>query len=73
VDPSGNRLLTGETLLTGLSDIRPALEGILDAQRRHELVLSVLPDMLRRGVEHRGLLREGSSLAMRLIGWAEML
>ena len=72
VDPDGNRLPTGDTLLTGLSDIQPALESVLDAPSRNNLAASVLPEMLRREIEHRGLLQDGCSLAMQLIGWAEL-
>ena len=72
VNPDGHRLPIGDALLNGLSDFSPALEDVLNAARRHELVASVLPEMLRREVEHRGMLREGCSLAMQLIGWVEL-
>jgi hypothetical protein len=71
INSAGHRLPTGETLLHSLRDTQPALEGVLDRTKRNELITSVLPEMLRREVEHRGLLREGSSLAMKLIGWME--
>ena len=72
VDTSGHRLPTGDAMLASLREVQPALEGVLDRPVRDELVTSVLPEMLRREVEHRGLLREDSSLAMQLIAWVEM-
>jgi hypothetical protein len=72
VDAEGHRLPNAELLLNTLRDIQPALETLLDPGRRRDLVATVLPEMLRRDVEHRGLLREGSSLAMQLIGWVEL-
>ena len=72
VDPDGHRLPTGDVLLTSLSDFRPTMDSVLDAPKRSDLVAAVLPEMLRREIEHRGLLQEGCSLAMQLIGWAEL-
>jgi superfamily II DNA or RNA helicase len=72
VNSAGNRLPNGEALLNGLGEIQPALEGALDPDRRRHLISAVLPQMLRRDVEHRGLLGEGSSLAMRLVAWVEL-
>ncbi len=73
VSGAGHRLPNGEALLAGLRGIQPAVEGALDAERRRHLISSVLPQMLRRDVEHRGLLGEGSSLAMRLVAWVELV
>jgi hypothetical protein len=72
VNSEGHRLPNGEALLTGLREIQPAPEGVLDTARRRHLVSAVLPQMLRRDVEHRGLLSEGSSLAMWLVAWVEL-
>ena len=72
VDASGHRLPTGEALLSGIREIQPAPAGVLTNEQRKELVASTLPEMLRREVEHRGLLTEDSSLAMQLIGWVEL-
>lgn len=72
VDGKGHRLPTGDAMLTSLREVQPALEGVLDRSLRQALVASTLPEMLRREVEHRGLLREDNSLAMRLIAWVEM-
>ncbi len=60
-------------MLAGLRETQPALETALDRSERDELVASVLPEMLRREVEHRGLLREGTSLAMQLVAWVELV
>ena len=71
VDPSGQRLATAEAVLAHLHELEAASSGVLDPATRERLVNSVLPDMLRREVEHRGLLREGTSLATRLMAWIE--
>ena len=72
VSSAGHRLPNGDALLSGLREIQPALEGVLDTDRRRHLISAVLPQMLRRDVEHRGLLGEGSSLAMQLVAWVEL-
>jgi superfamily II DNA or RNA helicase len=72
VDAKGHRLPTGDAMLAGLREVQPALDAVLDRPMRDELVASALPEMLRREVEHRGLLREDCSLGMYLIGWAEL-
>jgi hypothetical protein len=72
VDAEGHRLPMGDAMLAGLREVQPALDAVLDRPMRDELVGSTLPEMLRREVEHRGLLREDCSLEMHLIGWAEL-
>ncbi len=72
VNAEGHRLPTGDAMLAGLRDVQPALDAVLNRLMRDGLVASILPEMLRREVEHRGLLREGCSLGMHLIGWAEL-
>lgn len=72
VDGAGNRLPTADAMLTQLREIQPAVEGAISGGKRQELVTSTIPEMLRREVEHRGLLQEGTSLAMQLVGWVEM-
>ena len=72
VDAGGHRVPNGEALLIGVREIQPAPEGVLNPDRRRHLIAAVLPDMLRRDVEHRGLLGEGSSLATQLVAWVEL-
>jgi hypothetical protein len=72
VDATGRRVPTGEGLLNSLREIQPATEGVLDQERRRQLIDAVLPEMLRRDVEHRGLLLEGGSLSTQLIAWIEL-
>jgi len=64
-------LSTADPALNHLREIEPAISSPFDAAVRTSLVNSTLPEMLRREVEHRGLLREDASLATRLIGWIE--
>lgn len=72
VDATGRRLPTGEGLLSRLLELTASSAPVLDADLRSELAVSILPDMLRREVEHRGLLHEGASLATQLTGWVEL-
>ncbi len=72
VDANGQRLPSGDSILAGLCGLQPAGTAAVDRSAQNELAVSVLPEMLRREVQYRGLLREGSSLAMRLIAWVEI-
>jgi ERCC4-related helicase len=72
LDSSGQRLSTADAVLTQMRELEPIVGAVVDSPTRERLVTSTLPDMLRREVEHRGLLREDSSLATRLLGWIEM-
>lgn len=72
VDPEGRRQSLADAVLTHIRELQPAVNGALDTPTRARLANTMLPDMLRREVEHRGLLREDSSLATKLIGWIEL-
>jgi hypothetical protein len=72
VDATGRRVAISDASLTHLREIEPAVSSVFDAPLRARLVNSTLPDMLRREVEHRGLLREDASLATRLTAWIEI-
>jgi superfamily II DNA or RNA helicase len=72
VDAAGHRVAIADAALAHLREIEPAVSSAFDATIRERLVNSTLPDMLRREVEHRGLLREDASLATRLTAWIEL-
>lgn len=72
VDVQGNRIPTSDAMLAALRNFQPAMESMIDQSKRNEFVTSVLPEMLRREVEYRGLLREGCSLGMNMVAWAEL-
>lgn len=72
IDKVGNRLPSGENLLNSIREIQPAAESALDVHQRRHLISAVLPQMLRRDLEHRGLIGDGTSLAIQLVGWAEL-
>ncbi len=61
-----------DAVLAHMKELEPAISGVLNASMRNRLINSVLPDMLRREVEHRGLLRDDASLATQPIAWVEM-
>jgi 3-methyladenine DNA glycosylase Tag len=63
---------TIELLLTPLGNLLPASESVLTSAARRKLVSTVLPDMLRRDLAHKGLLSDSITLAWRLLAWIEI-
>ena len=72
IDANGHRLPTADAMLAQLRDAQPTVEGVLTGSQAREMAISTVPEMLRREVEHRGLLQEGTSLATHLMAWIEM-
>lgn len=77
IDPQGNRIPDSEMLLNRLDTLAPpeptsgGTTTLLPASRT-TTVSEILPPMLRRELEHQGNLPEGSSLALKLLAWAEI-
>ncbi|MCX5658334.1 MAG: SNF2-related protein [Planctomycetota bacterium] len=79
----GERLPQAESLINKLQDVDlvegtavEATQGGKQADRQAERrawVTSALPEMVRRELQHRGLLDEGASVAMRLLGYVELV
>lgn len=67
----GQRLPSSDAALTQFRQMEAGSVSWLDDFRRKELVRTVVPEMLRREVTHRGLMHEGTSIAFRLIAWLE--
>jgi hypothetical protein len=72
LDDQGKRNKTIETLLMSLGNLSPASESIFTATKRRELVSSVIPEMLRRELAHKGLLSDSVSMEWRLLAWVEV-
>ncbi len=73
IDSSGKRVSITDSALNQLREVESSMSGVMNVDSRKRLVNTVLPEMLRRDVEHKGLLRDDSSLASRLIGWIELV
>jgi superfamily II DNA or RNA helicase len=71
VDDEGRRLPAGDALLSKVRVIQIAHSSALSADMRSHLLSTVLPEMVRREIEHRGLLVDGGSLGVHLLGWVE--
>ena len=72
LDDQGKRSKTIELLLPSLGNLLPASESVLTSAARTKLVSTVLPDMLRRDLAHKGLLSDSITLAWRLLAWVEL-
>lgn len=73
VSPKGERSLPVEALAQRLAELAPADRARSNGvPRTSELLRSHMPDMLRRELQHRGLLEEGASVATRLLAWIEL-
>jgi superfamily II DNA or RNA helicase len=71
LDDQGKRSKAIELLVNSCNLLR-ASEPVLTSAIRAELVSTVLPDMLRRDLAHKGLLSESITLAWRLLAWIEI-
>ena len=60
-------------LIASLSDLCPASEFVLAPAAQTELAGTVIPDMLRRDLAHKGLLSESVAMDWRLLAWVEIV
>ncbi len=72
VDRDGNRSRPVEHTANHFRNLRPANKSLFDDGRRAELVRSVIPEMIRRELEHGGILNEETSFSARLLAWVEV-
>jgi hypothetical protein len=72
LDAQGNRSKSIELLLTSLANLSPASESILLPTARTEFASTLIPNMLRRDLAHKGLLSDSMTLAWRLLAWIEL-
>ena len=73
LDESAERNKSLEAMASQILDLQPATESVFDAERRAELVRSVLPEMIRRDLHHRGLLSDSVTPDWRLLAWVELV
>jgi len=73
LSPGGERSPYIEKLAVSFKQLAPADDGRVPMHRRHELVQSVIPDMVRRELAHAGALAEDASFSIRLLAWVELV
>jgi len=73
LDDQGKRSKTIEVMLASLGNLKPASESLFAPAARTDLVSTVIPDMLRRDLAHKGLLSESVTIDWRLLAWVEFV
>ena len=68
----GKRNNAVEQLANSLGDLFPGAAASFTQAQRQELVVSTLPDMLRRDLAHKGQLLDSVTMAWRLLAWIEL-
>ena len=68
----GKRNNAVEQLANSLGDLFPGAVASFTQAQRQELVVSTLPDMLRRDLAHKGQLLDSVTMAWRLLAWIEV-
>ncbi|MFW6106657.1 MAG: helicase-related protein, partial [bacterium] len=72
VDRDGNRSRPVEEMSDRFHNLQSASESLFNDARRADLVRSVIPEMIRRELEHAGILNEETSFSARLLAWVEV-
>lgn len=73
LNENGERSRPIERLASNLCDLEVAQECLLAPERRDHWVRSLVPEMIRRELDHNGLLGNGASLSARLLAWVELV
>jgi superfamily II DNA or RNA helicase len=71
LDAARNRSRMIENAIESVSGLCPSLPAPFTPPERAELLSSVLPEILRRDLEHRGYLSASMHLSVRLLAWVE--
>jgi superfamily II DNA/RNA helicase len=72
LDEEGNRCPRIERLADALRNLKPASSSTIPTMNGNHFVSTVIPEMLRRDLAHKGLLTESVTLAWRLLAWIEL-
>jgi hypothetical protein len=73
LDGEGKRNKAIAVLLPSLGSLSPATECIFTTAARTELASTVIPDMLRRDLAHKGLLSDSVTVDRRQLAWVEFV
>ena len=71
VDAEGERSRVLERQVDSLRRLSNGRVGIFDQSRRAEYLKGLFPELLRRELEYKGLISEGTSFTSRLLAWIE--
>lgn len=71
VDSAGHRIPVGDSFLTKLKLVQPSETTTSQDGTRQNRQRESIPEIVRREIEHRGMLVEGASLGLHLIAWVE--
>lgn len=72
LDDQGKRSKAIEVMAPALGSLSPASDSIFTPAERTELASTVIPDMLRRDLTHKGLLSELVTMSWKLLAWVEL-
>jgi hypothetical protein len=72
LDEYGERCRVVEHCADSIRDLDQAERGIMQLDERQRLARTVLPEMLRRELSHKGLLSDGASFSSKLLAWIEI-
>ena len=61
-----------EQLANSLRDLLPGVATSFTQTQRQHLVVTILPDMLRRDLAYKGQLIDSVTMAWRLLAWIEV-
>jgi superfamily II DNA or RNA helicase len=73
LDELGKRSKAMEAMLPSLANLSPSSETLFAPAARRELASTVIPDMLRRDLAHKGLLADSVTMDWRLVAWVEFV
>jgi len=68
----GERVPQVEALGLRIAELSASASGGSTPGNAADLLRARLPEMVRRELQHRGLLTDGASVAMRLIAWVQV-
>jgi hypothetical protein len=71
LDHQAKRNKAIELMVRSIASLSPGSEVIFSSAARTELASSIIPDMLRRDLAHKGLLSESVTMDWRLLAWIE--
>jgi hypothetical protein len=72
LDDQGKRSKAIELMASALGSLSIASDSIFTPAARTELASTVIPDMLRRDLTHKGLLSESVTMSWKLLAWVEL-
>jgi SNF2 family DNA or RNA helicase len=72
LDEHGKRNKPIEMNMDMVARLLPTSTSLFSSASRREFINTILPDMLRRDLEHKGLLSDSVTISWRLLAWIEV-